>query len=260
MRGALVAIVVLCACAKGSTSATTDSSGSGKGDGTGSGSNADAAIDSPANNGCAVQPCTIDPQCGCTDPQHPACDLGSGSANECRYATTTGVEGATCSAAPGCAAGYTCVGGGSWFDCEKYCGKDSECMSPRGLCVIQLTDGTNPIPGAVVCSSNCDPSTATNALCPSGWTCDMFTATYMATTHNIADCRIAGTAQANGACTPNATTTAQMCIAGYSCVNTGSNVCKKICNKTANTGCTTGTCTSFTTALTIGGTEYGVCL
>jgi hypothetical protein len=260
MRLALVAIAVLFACAKGSTSATTDGNGSGKGDGTGS--SADAAIDSrgiDASNGCAVQPCSIDPQCGCTDP-NPACDLGSGSANACRPATSTGVEGHTCASATSCAAGYTCVGGGSDFECTKYCNGNGDCMAPRGQCVIQLTDGTNPIPNAVVCSSNCDPSTATNPLCPSGWTCDLFTATYNSTNYNIADCRSAGTAGNGSACTPNSTTASQICIAGYSCVNTGSNVCKKICNKTANTGCTSGTCTSFSTALTIGGTEYGVCL
>lgn len=256
MRLALLAIAVVCACAKGSTSAVTDSSGSGKGDGTGS--NADASTDGrglDASNGCAVQPCSILPQCGCTDPAAPACDLGSGSANECRNATSTGVEGTACPAVTSCAAGYTCVGGGNNFDCEKYCASNSDCMGPRGQCVVQLTDGTNPIAGAVVCSSNCDPSTATNSLCPANWTCDLFTATYMNVDHAIADCRLAGSAGNNVACS-----TTVACAAGYSCVNTGSNVCKKLCNKTANTGCSTGACTSFTTPVTIGGTEYGVCL
>ena len=263
MRLALLAIAVLCACAKGSaTQADSNTGGGGKGDGTGSG--VDAAIDSPdASNGCAVQPCSITPQCGCTDPGHPACDLGSGSTNACRAAVTTGVEGTACTAAAGCAAGYTCVGGGGNFSCEKYCASNTDCIAPRGQCVIGLTDGSgSAIAGAVVCSSNCDPSTATNSLCPSGWTCDLFGSTYMGTTYNIADCRLAGT-QGNGAsCTPNGTTAGTTCAAGYSCVNTGSNVCKKICNKTANTGCsgTGGTCTSFTTPDMIGGTEYGVCL
>jgi len=254
MRLALLAFAVLCACAKGSATQADSSPGGGKGDGTGS----DAAIDSKsidASNGCAVQPCSIEPQCGCTDPGHPACDLGSGSANECRYATTTGVEGHTCVAPTECAAQYTCVGGGGNYSCEKYCTSNTDCIGPRGQCVIQLTDGTNPIPGAVVCSSNCDPSTATNSLCPTNWTCDLFTATYMNVDHAIADCRLAGSASNNVACSSTVA-----CAAGYSCVNTGSNVCKKLCNKTANTGCSTGACTSFTTPVTIGGTEYGVCL
>jgi hypothetical protein len=255
MRLALLAIAVLCACAKGSATQADSNTGGGKGDGTGSG---DASVDAKsidASNGCAVQPCSIEPQCGCTDPGHPACDLGSGSSNACRFATPAGVEGHTCTAPTECAAQYTCVGGGGNFSCEKYCTSNTDCIAPRGQCVIQLTDGTNPIPGAVVCSSNCDPASTTNALCPSGWTCDLFSATYMTVDHSIADCRLAGSAGNGAACS-----TTVACAAGYSCVNTGSDVCKKICNKTMNTGCTSGSCMSFTTPVTIGGTEYGVCL
>jgi hypothetical protein len=257
MRLALCAIAILCACARGGANAQQDGHvDTGSGSGRIDAANDGAGIDS---NGCAAQPCTVDPQCGCTDPMKSACDLGSGSANACRYATTSGVEGQSCISSQGCAAQYTCVGGGGNYECEKYCASTSECISPRGQCVIQLNDGSgNPIPNAVVCSSNCDPSTATNPLCPSGWTCDLFTATYKATTYSIADCRVNGPAGLNAACS-----TTNQCQAGLSCVNTGSDVCKKICNKTANTGCTTGTCTSFTTAVKIPdttGTEYGVCL
>jgi len=154
-----------------------------------------------------------------------------------------------------CAAGYTCVGGNP-YSCEKYCTATSQCIAPRGQCVIQLTDGTNPIPGAVVCSSNCDPSAATNALCPTNWSCDLFTSMYNATNYNIVDCRPNGTAGVNAACS-----TTVACAAGLTCVNNGtSNVCMTICNKTANTGCSGGkTCTGFATAFTVGGTEYGVC-
>src|SRR6185503_12692406 len=113
-------------------------------------------------------------------------------------------------------------------------------------------DGSGaPISGAVMCSSNCDPASTTNPLCPSGWTCDLFTATYMATSHNIADCRIDGSVGAGASCA------SASCQAGLTCVtySSTSKLCRKLCNKTANTGCTTGTCTSFTTAFTVGGTE-----
>lgn len=257
MRYVLVAIVLAYACAHGGSSGQQqDSAGSGSGSGMIDAAGGIDAKQIDASNGCPVQPCTIDPQCGCTDPTKSACDLGSGSSNACRFATTTGVEGQTCTAAAGCAAGYTCVGDGTNFSCEKYCANDGECMSPRGQCVIQLTDGSgSAIAGAVMCSSNCDPATATNPLCPNGWTCDLFTATYMATTHNISDCRVDGAVPAGSSCATAS------CQAGLTCVtySSTSHLCRKLCNKTNNTGCTSGTCTSFTTAFTVGGTEYGVC-
>jgi hypothetical protein len=261
MRLVLVVLAGGAGCARGAPAGHDDGNVDTGGSGSGS-SDAqviDSAVVAPDANNCPVQPCTIFPQCGCPTTQKPACDLAAGSAsgNACRFAPTTGgVEGTSCISSQGCAASYTCVGDGTNFQCEKYCASNTDCGSPRGQCVTQLVDsGGTAIPGAVMCTSNCDPSTATNSLCPSNWTCDLFTATFMATSHNIVDCRIDGPQAANASCAT------QACAAGLSCVTiSGSNVCKKLCNKTNNTGCTSGTCTSFGTAFSVGGTEYGVCL
>jgi hypothetical protein len=263
MRVAIVAIALLFGCAKASTAAQSDGA---PGDGAAGGSDSaggprdaakmDAAIDADL---CPTLPCSLAPQCGCTGAT-PACDLGSGNTTACR-AAGTGTETTTCQADTTCSTGYVCVGDGTNNSCEKYCASGADCTGPRGQCVDQLVDSSSmPIPGAVVCSSNCDPSQVTNATCPSGWTCDLFTSTYMTTTYNIVDCRKAGTATQGQTCS-----TTVACAAGYTCVNTGTSmVCAKICTPPSNTGCPgVTTCGSFQTPFKVPnttGTEYGACL
>ena len=261
MRVALAAIALL-GCAHGSASTPSDSGGSGS-DASGridasliDGRMVDAAID---GNNCATQPCDIPTQCGCG--ANMACDINAMTlmGTACRAITTPGMVTNTCAAAEDCAADYVCVGDGTNDACEKYCQTNNDCTAPRGQCVVQLTDGSgNAIAGAVVCSSDCDPSLASNpTTCPSGWSCDLFTATFMGAMDDIVDCRKAGTKTQNQACTVSTD-----CAAGFSCINNGtSNVCARICKPPSNTGCTgTTTCLSFQTAFTVGGTEYGVCL
>ena len=262
MRLALVAIALAAGCAHGSAGNNSDAKGSGGSDGSGSGQidaplPIDAAID---GNGCATQPCDIATQCGCATSQ--ACDIDSMTlmGTACRAVTTPGVVTNTCASATDCAAGYVCVGDGTNDACEKYCQSNTDCTAPRGQCVIQLTDqNSNPITGAVVCSSNCNPAAVTNATtCPSGWSCDLFTATFNGATDDIVDCRKAGTAGQNAACSATVA-----CAAGYSCVNNGSsNVCARICQPNGGGPTCPGvtTCLSFQTAFVVGGTEYGVCL
>ncbi len=258
MRLALVAIALLVGCARGSASATSDSApgdrgGSGQRDAPGK---MDAAIDADT---CPTLPCSLAPQCGCSG-STPACDLGSGSATACR-AAGTGMETTTCTMDTTCAVGYVCVGDGTNNSCEKYCSTGADCTAPRGQCVDQLVDSSNKaIPGAVVCSSNCDPTLVTNSTCPSGWTCDLFTSTYNSTSYNIVDCRKAGTASQGQACS-----TTVACAAGYTCVNNGtSTVCARLCEPGVSTNCPTNTtCGSFSTPFKVPnttGTEYGACL
>ncbi len=255
MRLAFVAIAVI-GCARGGVAAQQDSS-TGGGDGA-------VYRDAPADTGpdadtCPTLPCSLAPQCGCSGAM-PACDLGSGSSTACR-AAGVGMETATCAFDTTCAIGYVCVGDGTNNSCEKYCSSAADCMAPRGQCVDQLVDSmSKPIAGAVVCSSNCDPTQAINPLCPMGWTCDLFTSTYMGTMYDIVDCRKAGTATQGQACS-----TTVACAAGYTCVNTGtSNVCARLCAPPSNTGCPTNTtCGGFTTPFKVPnttGTEYGACL
>ncbi len=254
-------MVLAAACARGSSSAQPTDSPPGDGSGSGSGMRdapvkMDAAIDADL---CPTLPCSLAPQCGCSGAT-PACDLGSGSATACR-AAGTGTETTTCTLDTTCAAGYVCVGDGTNNACDKYCATGADCTAPRGQCVDQLIDSSmKPIAGAVVCSSNCDPTQTTNATCPTGWTCDLFTSTYMATAYNIVDCRKAGTATQGQTCSSTVA-----CAAGYTCVNTGtSSVCGKLCAPPSNTGCPANTtCGSFTPAFHVPnttGTEYGACL
>lgn len=207
---------------------------------------------------CPTAPCDLVEQCGCAMNQACDVDFSDLDGTACRGVATAGDENDTCTAINQCAAGNVCVGDGTNNSCEHYCADNSDCAGPRGQCVIQLNDGTDPIPGAVTCSSNCNPATATNPLCPTGWTCDVFTATFGGTDHDIADCRVAGTRQIDQTCSAT-----MACAAGLSCVNTGvQSVCLKICTRPSGTECSVdpgSTCTGFNPALVVGGTEYGVC-
>lgn len=207
---------------------------------------------------CAMSPCDIPSQCGCTDTQACDIDFSDFMGNACRVKADTGVEGHTCGGLNGpCARKYVCLGSGSNRSCERYCAADSDCIGPRGQCVIQITANNQPIPGAVTCTSNCDPAAASNPLCPPSWTCDLFTATFQAVDHQIVDCRPAGAATQNQACSATVA-----CAAGLTCVTQGTAMkCAKVCTPPANTGCPGGTtCTAFGTPFTVGGTQYGACL
>ena len=208
---------------------------------------------------CPTTPCDLVAQCGCGTNQ--ACDIDftdlMGTA--CRGVATAGDQNDTCTAINQCGAGYVCVGDGTNNTCEQYCDADADCGSPRGQCVIQLVDNAQaPIPGAVTCSSNCDPASATNAVCPTGWGCDLYTATFNNVAHDIVDCRAPGARTQGQTCD----STTNICAAGLTCVNDGTaNVCGQICRRPAGTECTNGTtCYGFGTAFVVGGQEYGVCL
>jgi hypothetical protein len=220
-------------------------------------------IDAPGIDAqvCSTSPCDIQTQCGCDSTMACDVDFSDLMGTACRGKVDTGVEGTSCGGALGspqqCARKYICIGSGSNRSCERYCATNADCVQPRGQCVIQVTGNGQPIPGAVTCSSNCDPSSATNALCPTNWTCDLFTATFQSATHNIVDCRVAGPVALNGTCSAT-----MGCAAGLTCITQGAAMkCAKICKPPANTGCPgVTTCSSFSTPFTVAGTEYGVCL
>jgi hypothetical protein len=252
-----VVVLALCAaCARGTANGSADATGGNDAQNDGA-----TVRDAPADaNGCATQPCDIPTQCGCASDQ--ACDLDPmmSSATKCRAVTMQGKQTNVCPADTDCAKGFVCVGDGTNDACEKYCQSNADCAPPRGQCVTQLVDSSsNPIPGAVVCSSNCDPSAVNNAAtCPTGWSCDLFSATFMGTAHDISDCRKAGVAMQGASCSATLA-----CAAGYSCVDpgTGATVCGRICKPPSNNGCAIATtCTAFAQPLTIAGVQYGVCL
>ncbi len=220
----------------------------------------DAGIDAPPQidaNTCAIQPCDLQTQCGCAATQ--ACDLDFSDlmGNACRNKIDTGVEGTACGGPAACAKKYVCLGSATNSSCERYCGSDTDCIAPRGQCVIQITANGQAIPGATTCSSNCDPASATNPLCPNTWTCDLFSATFMGTARQIVDCRKAGAAIQGQACSATV-----LCATGLTCITQGTAMkCAKICIPPASTGCPAATtCQAFGTPFTVGGTTYGVCL
>lgn len=246
-------LAALSACAKagsGSTDAATDSSRP-----------IDAMVD---GNGCAVQPCSILPQCGCGGANACDIDLSDSMGTACRPVTSAGQETATCNGPDACDKGFVCLGGSSFASCKKYCSTDADCGSPRGLCVLDITNNGVALPGIPpACSSNCDPTSTSPAECPSTYKCGLFTATHNGQPVKIADCSPAGTGTQGTNCKVGTSGIDSMCGKGYMCttVDGGTNYnCRRICNKSPGpSNCGAQTCIGFTTPHTINGVEYGVC-
>jgi len=239
-RAAIIALVLGCS--------TSQPGGGSVDSGTG-----DALGSMPDGNGCATQPCDILTQCGCASLE--SCDLSdTGPGTACR-GTSGGKEGSTCGAATACAARYTCGFVGNVGDCLRYCSNDAECIAPRGQCAIQLlNDAEQPIPGALLCSSNCDPTAISDPLCPAGWSCDL----YVESNRKVASCRSAGTATQGQACSATAP-----CAPGFTCATFASapSQCRRLCAPPSNAGCPASTtCAAYTPPFVVGGTQYGECL
>jgi hypothetical protein len=205
----------------------------------------------PDGNGCATQPCDVLTQCGCASLE--SCDF-SDADTECR-GTSGGKEGTSCGAATACASRYTCAFFGNRGNCMRYCASDADCIAPRGACAIQLVDSADkPIPGALLCTSNCDPTSVSDPLCPAGWGCTLTNASG----RTVVDCLLAGAGTQGQACTDTAS-----CAPGYTCAGptAGPLFCRRTCAPPANTGCPAPTtCAAFTPPFVVGGTQYGICL
>jgi hypothetical protein len=226
----------------------------------------DATVVPIDGNGCTTQPCDIFPQCGCGDGS--ACDIDfsdlSGSA--CRQVIQAGTETSQCNLGNGyCSPGYVCLGGTGGRACKKYCSTNADCVAPRGQCVVDITNGAQPIPGVPsVCSSTCDPTNVAAGGCPANWKCNIFTANHGGTDFNITDCAppptTAGVQGAN--CKVGADGDDNLCAANFLCttVNAGTNFnCRRTCTNVGAACPTGGTCIGFNPAFTVAGTQYGVC-
>ncbi|HTJ44824.1 MAG TPA: hypothetical protein VL463_22110 [Kofleriaceae bacterium] len=265
-RGALV-LLCMVACATAKTGVGGDANGTGSGTDGGNGSGADAKPTAPDANNCAKQPCSLAPQCGCGSGS--ACQLdGSNLATggtTC-LAAGSGGDDVTCSDDSKCKAGHGCVGG----RCRAWCGGDGDCTSgPGALCIIQVVYGSPQmdVPGAKVCTTDCDPSSKTPAGCPSTFGCHVYQESGGAMRY-VTDCDPAGTVGAGGSCATNGS---RDCQAGMDCINvTRSGVttaeCHPSCicpgNNCAAGSCPSGTgsCQAFNPIVTIGTREYGTCL
>lgn len=215
-----------------------------------------------ANTGtCPKSPCALVEQCGCTSPQ--VCDLDSAQfpsgGTECRDVLTPGTEDDTCASVFDCAAGYVCVGD----SCRKYCNEDTDCSGPGGICLVQLQyGGGNDIPGAVVCTVDCQPNLVTGNSCPAGYGCHLYYYDPDGVADNgdevnITDCDPppASGGALNASCTTN-----DQCNPGLDCITVnGTPQCKYTCTLPGGT-CPSGTCQGFTDPAIVGGVEYGVCI
>lgn len=225
----------------------------------------DAATDAPLEidaNNCAMQPCTILPQCGCASDA--ACDIDGNDLNggACRPVNATAnPEGGACSSPAGCAAGTVCLASGV---CKKYCDGNDDCVAPRGQCVIEIQSGGTPVPNVpLVCSSGCDPSNnAAAGGCPTGKKCGMFVVDRNGVELDIADCSTAGALTQGGNCTGAGNGDDNLCAVDHSCTTLNGTVfnCRRVCQIGGAAVCGGGlACIGFNPPINIGGAEYGVC-
>lgn len=274
LAAAMLVAATLTACATGSTIGD----GSGGSGGTGSGatgsstsakattgtaststmssmqtSSPSATTDTSSSTGtpCSESPCKLtSPQCGC--PSSRMCTIDGSLMRAC-VPVGTQAMGQACSVGNDCSAGDICLGQ-TQGSCFKFCSTDAECVSPGGLCLLQLNDGMGgTVPNVTMCSQNCDPSSATSCNV-SGLGCQAATDT--ASNRNYTTCLDAGSGGDSAAC-PNGPSD---CKAGFGCFTAGAqNLCLQWC-KMGGVACPQGlTCQGFATPLTIGTSTYGVC-
>jgi hypothetical protein len=242
----------------------------------GSGQQTDAApadtpkpIDAaPDSNNCAQQPCSILPQCGCSQTSACDVDLSDNAGTACRPVNVPGTETSTCNGPDKCDKTYVCLGGSTYATCKKYCTTDADCGTPRGRCAIDINSGGMPIPDIpTACSSNCNPLlTGTPPECPANYKCGLYTATHGGSPVRITDCSPAGAGAQGANCKSGTLGNDSLCASGYLCttIDAGASFnCRRICNRSlgqsGNPGCVgTQQCIGFNPAHTVD-VEYGVC-
>jgi hypothetical protein len=264
-RSALVALMVLaCACAAGVGAGCAKADRDGDVD-AGGGDDAPPGADAPPAdaNDCVTQPCDILTQCGCNSVQACDIDLTDLDGTACRAIDSEGTETSECESTTACDRGYVCLGNDAGSSCKRYCDDNLDCEQPRGQCVIEITDGTNPIPGIpTACSSNCIPSNVAAGGCPTGFKCGMFTQTFEGTDYNISDCQPAGAGGQGASCEVANVPDDALCAPDFLCTTVdGDNFnCRRICTRPSGPECPGSTdCLGFDPAYTLAGTEYGVC-
>lgn len=254
VRAAVLAVAALAACARGdATQGNPDSS-----------VNRIDALATDANS-CAVQPCSILPQCGCVG--NSACDRAFGGGTACRPINANGTETAACTSSNQCDEGYTCVGNnGQNRTCKKYCTIDGECGTPRGKCFYEFV-GTDDMPLPNIpkaCTSNCQPEDATAALCPSTMKCTLLLFNDNGTTTLASECTPAGTGTQGTSCSLNNAANEAACSKGFTCAlftNESTHRCRRVCTQPgmASAQCGGQQCIGYSTPQTFAGVTYGVC-
>jgi len=194
-------------------------------------------------------------------PDGQTCDIDGDDlmGTACRVvAANASAEGGACGNVTNCQPGNVCLAGGF---CRKYCDDSADCGQPRGQCLIQITDGTNPIPGIPkTCTSNCDPTNVALGGCPAAQKCGLFVLDVGGVDTNIVDCDTAGTGTQGVACTTNGVADDSKCAKDFTCVTQGANnTCRRSCPVGGVNPCTAGVCTAFSIPFVVGGINYGFC-
>lgn len=198
---------------------------------------------------CTDPVCDFVPQCGCGPGEKCTISLGD---RTCIDVTGSTTESGVCAYDYECVAETLCITGVTGHPlCYRFCNVDSDCSAgPGSICISEVTYQGNPIPGAMLCSIDCNP--VTNAGCPSGLACDL----YIRNTDDmpLTDCgREAGTSMS--ACN----NTTNPCPAGYYCDELGDGNCHHYCRMSGSDCAGVEVCSGFTPPADIGGTVYGVC-
>ena len=197
--------------------------------------------------------CDTAPQCGCPGQ---ACDLSNVTTGATACYPTGATLPWTACAARDCGAGYSCVGG----VCKPFCQSNADCAGSSYEQCQHVLDGATatPIPGASVCSRQCNPLTAADSS--SGWRACGTGAKCLPGESGSSDCLgPIGTGTMGAACAAQ-----DSCGAGYICVDTtglGAATCEHLCALGATACSAFGrACLGFAPALFAGAAEYGACL
>ncbi len=208
-------------------------------------------------NGCTDSICDLWPQCGCVAGQK--CTFDTADDRACLAAGST-VQSQTCTDDADCVAGTMCVGSDvEDLRCHQFCGTDADCPGTGGggVCVITLVDASDQtIPGATLCTTDCNPASTSPVSCPTGWACHL---QYVdANEDEIADFFLTDCANDAGTSTTTCDGVSVFCAPGYFCY-TAWNECIRTC-RVGMGECPAGqSCGSWADAAIIGTTEYGYC-
>jgi hypothetical protein len=205
---------------------------------------------------CDEAPCKlVAPQCGCPDGE--MCSIKNTGDIACHAPGTKQLD-EECVGLYGCDAGLLCLNASSTKSvCGKYCDDDSQCSG--GLCLIELTDPSNPpqsLPGVTLCTDDCSPLTNAGCQANLGLSCQIGQEqTGQMRTFTI--CSGSGSGAQGSTCVDS-----EDCAVGSACFTLSDNslVCLKYCN-VGNPVCPgAAACSPFSEPLIYKGIEYGACL
>ena len=214
---------------------------------TGAGGEAGAPSDGGNNFGgagaCDEEPCKlVAPQCGCVIGQR--C-VHAASERSC---VPVGGKPAGAECANDCLAAHVCVNNGTGAPqmCHRYCLGDGDCIGDGSRCILELAG----VPESL-CTKDCDPLLQTGCVA-AGTKCDIGTST-----SGFTQCTGVGAGVQGDLCD-----TTSDCTAGLTCtsVNAGPNTCYTVCDVDNPTCPAQTACSPFNPSVTIGDTEYGICV